>query len=466
MIRLALVLCTQLASAAASDLDTALEAFSERLHQAYLDQGRLVDQPPEIFQLASAQVQALYPETPLEFFMLADPSPNALSLANGHIYFNLGLLADLRGIEDLLFVLAHEASHVANRHVALKLQEPGEGLAEAVEIQADRDALERLARPDVGWATSGIELLLTRLDQGQSGGRGDRRRTELRQSGLFAPGHIVAADGASPQALARARQAAVELLLAHGRLDPVKRLLADVGTDEPLRRAWAAEMARLSGQLDRAVELAGEASVGGNLQAQRTLALALQQQGRNAQALAAWRDLLAQQPGAADADLLTALVEQGCREPGPMRAAAGPRLKFGDLRVPRVDGVRVALQTGEKLILTPNAARLTRIDLHRPESASPSCEIDLPGQQQSLIHLRQEYQPEKLMLDRIASLPGRGIVTDLHYVDRDALRWRVRQYLLVGRDTHVRLILTAPALNYFEAAADAAETMALGLGRP
>jgi beta-barrel assembly-enhancing protease len=51
-----------------------------------------------------------------QFFVLRDPLPNAFALPNGSIYVHTGLLAILENEAQLAGVLAHEETHVLNRH--------------------------------------------------------------------------------------------------------------------------------------------------------------------------------------------------------------------------------------------------------------------------------------------------------------------------------------------------------------
>jgi predicted Zn-dependent protease len=55
-----------------------------------------------------------------QFHVLRDPVPNAFALANGSIYVNTGLLALLENEAQLASVLAHEETHVLNRHSYLE----------------------------------------------------------------------------------------------------------------------------------------------------------------------------------------------------------------------------------------------------------------------------------------------------------------------------------------------------------
>ena len=55
-----------------------------------------------------------------QFHVLRDPFPNAFALPNGSIYVNTGLLALLENEAQLASVLAHEETHVLNRHAYLE----------------------------------------------------------------------------------------------------------------------------------------------------------------------------------------------------------------------------------------------------------------------------------------------------------------------------------------------------------
>jgi predicted Zn-dependent protease len=66
--------------------------------------------------------QAVLPEGPelqnvhWQFFAMRDTTPNAFALPNGSIYVHTGLLAVLENEAQLASVLAHEETHVLNRH--------------------------------------------------------------------------------------------------------------------------------------------------------------------------------------------------------------------------------------------------------------------------------------------------------------------------------------------------------------
>jgi beta-barrel assembly-enhancing protease len=55
-----------------------------------------------------------------QFLVLRDPIPNAFALPNGSVYVNTGLLAVLENEAQLAGVLAHEETHVLDRHAYLE----------------------------------------------------------------------------------------------------------------------------------------------------------------------------------------------------------------------------------------------------------------------------------------------------------------------------------------------------------
>src|SRR5258706_9740307 len=55
-----------------------------------------------------------------KFRALRDPVPNAFALPNGSVYVNTGLIALLENESQLAAILAHEITHVLNRHAYLQ----------------------------------------------------------------------------------------------------------------------------------------------------------------------------------------------------------------------------------------------------------------------------------------------------------------------------------------------------------
>ncbi len=78
--------------------DAELQAYVTRVGQAMLP-----------VEGAPARVQ-------WRFFVIRDPMPNAFALPNGSIFVNTGLLSLLENEDQLASVLAHEITHVVDRH--------------------------------------------------------------------------------------------------------------------------------------------------------------------------------------------------------------------------------------------------------------------------------------------------------------------------------------------------------------
>ena len=79
---------------------------------------RLVYQDPALTAYLQSVLDRLYPEFAgtLKVKPFNSPHLNAFCLPNGHIYFNIGLLARLDNEAQLATVLAHEAAHFIHQH--------------------------------------------------------------------------------------------------------------------------------------------------------------------------------------------------------------------------------------------------------------------------------------------------------------------------------------------------------------
>jgi predicted Zn-dependent protease len=104
-----------------SKIDTDLLEKSNQMNREFQDKG-LVYNDKETTKYVSTVGQAVLPDGPepegvhWQFFVLRDPVPNAFALPNGSIYIHTGLLALLENEAQLASVLAHEETHVLNRH--------------------------------------------------------------------------------------------------------------------------------------------------------------------------------------------------------------------------------------------------------------------------------------------------------------------------------------------------------------
>lgn len=102
----------QLRAAGAVLDDPEVNAYLQQLGQ------RLVSSDPAIAAMG------------FEFFAVPDPLINAFALPGGHIGVNTGLILAARSESELASVLAHEISHVSQRHIARQLEaQSGNSLA-------------------------------------------------------------------------------------------------------------------------------------------------------------------------------------------------------------------------------------------------------------------------------------------------------------------------------------------------
>lgn len=90
-----------------------------------LQEKGLVYNDPDTTKYITKVGQAVLPGGPAlqnvrwQFFVLRNPIPNAFAMPNGSIYVHTGLLAVLENEAQLAGVLAHEETHVINRHAYL-----------------------------------------------------------------------------------------------------------------------------------------------------------------------------------------------------------------------------------------------------------------------------------------------------------------------------------------------------------
>jgi len=93
-----------------------IDAFDKYIE----DKGWVYDDPVVNHYIERVGLSVVPPNPPEKvhwrFRILRDPVPNAFALPNGSIYVNSGLLARLENEAQLAGVLAHESTHVFNRH--------------------------------------------------------------------------------------------------------------------------------------------------------------------------------------------------------------------------------------------------------------------------------------------------------------------------------------------------------------
>jgi predicted Zn-dependent protease len=102
-------------------VDLKLLDQSNQLDKQFQEKG-LVYNDPDTAKYIAKVGEAVLPREPApqnvrwQFFVLRDPLPNAFALPNGSIYLHTGLLAVIENEAQLAAVLAHEETHVLNRH--------------------------------------------------------------------------------------------------------------------------------------------------------------------------------------------------------------------------------------------------------------------------------------------------------------------------------------------------------------
>lgn len=93
----------------------------ERLAQELERQGLIYNNPALIAYVNQVGQKVVPPaaqvQMPFRFFILRDSRPNAFALGSGQIYIHMGLLSSLESEDQLAMILAHEATHVVNRHL-------------------------------------------------------------------------------------------------------------------------------------------------------------------------------------------------------------------------------------------------------------------------------------------------------------------------------------------------------------
>ena len=118
-------------------LDESLNSYLERVGKTVLPAG----EPPERVQW--------------RFRILRDPLANAFALPNGSIYLNTGLVSLLDNEAQLAAVLAHEVTHVLNRHSYLAFRSYRKKVL-AMNISSLVGAWSSLAGVAVGWSINAI----------------------------------------------------------------------------------------------------------------------------------------------------------------------------------------------------------------------------------------------------------------------------------------------------------------------
>lgn len=93
---------------------------ADKAHNKLLSKG-LINQNVEYTAYLQGLAEAMMPanvreQNRIRVVLLRDPMVNAFAMPNGNIYLNYGLIMRMSSEDELAFVLAHEMSHVIQRH--------------------------------------------------------------------------------------------------------------------------------------------------------------------------------------------------------------------------------------------------------------------------------------------------------------------------------------------------------------
>lgn len=98
----------------------------------------------------------------IRFYLLRNPTANAMALPDGSIYINVGLVALLENEEQLAMILGHEAAHVIFRHSIEKAISESRS---KVAANISDIALVGLGLPRVSYLAAGLGLMSFSRDQ-------------------------------------------------------------------------------------------------------------------------------------------------------------------------------------------------------------------------------------------------------------------------------------------------------------
>ena len=106
-------------------------------------------------QIAAPVLRAAGVPANLRILVIDDPALNAFVADNQHIFLNSGLIMKLGSVEALQYVIAHEAAHISNGHLARRAGSQSAALRQflahtrAEESSADATALRSLVRAGI-----------------------------------------------------------------------------------------------------------------------------------------------------------------------------------------------------------------------------------------------------------------------------------------------------------------------------
>ncbi|MEM9530531.1 MAG: M48 family metallopeptidase [Pseudomonadota bacterium] len=407
-------------------LQQRLDRLSAGVVAGHARAGRIADTPPAV-EAALAEVRRLFPDTDLRVVMLAQPEANATALPGGQILINEGLLLQVHSFAELKFLLAHEAAHVAERHVARHvLVDSGMSRAE-LEIDADRVALDALAQE--GSALRHVRLLMRRLESLDRGPPPERlKQLEERLPLPQRPVSVI------PPILKPLHERAIHVLLHSGRVEPVAEYLAAT------EATWPPEK------------------------------------------LARWHWALAQRRGIF-ADEVPNFINAWTQAQAPLLATdgadrclagsgtpySGRVLSWQKLAIPRLDGWRRGLETGSRLVLTSNHARLHRLDLWPPgktpadgEARRLPCATGPVALWHLLVDLSEAFPTQVFELESAWSLAD-GLLAVVAQTDESGVEWRLLAARRQLGGATVYGLYRAPAQHFFPSRRGDAERLFRGL---
>ncbi len=408
------------ANPAAPDAARSMAELSARVVEGFAIQGRTLPVPAELRQ-TEGEVQAWFPDQPFELRLIDDAVPNARALPRGDVLLNLGLLLNLENPSELKFVLAHEVAHLALGHFASHVRSGFPSRSEALELEADELALDKLRRAGLNTAT--IPELLHRTRQ--RGEDPDLPAPETPFSERW---------GELAHPVLKLQRLALEQLLATDNIARaevfLQRHAEPFSADELARWRWMISQRRATSPPD-----------------DRTL-----------------------QPPSLPGVLNRLPSRAGQCAPTPNvvspATAEGRAARLGKLRVEHPSNWRVALKTGRQLVLTPDLTGLTRLDVWRAGSTprgTSARQLPCPSSQHTLWHVATEFRALErarrlTLLD--AAETAHGVALDMAMTDESGLRWRLTGWRLERSSETVYVLFQAPEQHFFPRHQDVAATIA------
>ncbi len=441
-----IALLAALGAGAPSDtLTGALNHLAAEVHRGYERQGLVWSHTPPYLAELFATVAGLYPETALELYLLRLADGNASALPDGRVYLRQGFLAQIDAAEEVIFVLAHEAAHVALKHVAERCRDDPrrELYSVEVEIEADREALERMRA--AGIETAGVGAFLSRL-AGDDNPESDVAVRVARIGTEPGPG-----PRPLPAPLVALHDQSVALLMELDRHAAVRAYLAARGDAlEPARSlAIQGELVRREQRWETAEALFRQA-IGADpdsAAAWRGLALTLEAGHRLDAAREAWRRVLTLDPDPPDASLIRAFLSEECaflHDADP--PGHGQPARFGEWQVRLPDPWRIARAEPDGFTASPDSIDLTRL---RIEAAGPprACRLSPLLLDQVLRRQRARPGAAALVVESVVAT-DLGALARLNYRDELGVAWRLDLYAISGPAGHFGAAYRAPARHY------------------